>query len=305
MGTLPTGPGRCACPGVRAGSGQDRGVGSSAFLGAAPSRWPWLQLGALNLSGAGSWKSCPSKEGNSQPSFGEIPHQPRGSSFSLFSLFFFPFGLNSWLISQLWQRGILSQVSAFPSQARGHGIRAELLPDSGRDGERGEETRRGFGFLTPVAAEGAGLQPGGPFSSTTSPDPHPREGSDPLPTGSRAGAAVKGPMPVGMGHKAAGPSCAVPGRGLATELPAASGSVPTGAGPAAGLARGTPRQEGAAEPLHLRPPGTASTAVVGEAQGRRVGVPAPLPLPPSPTGPSGSALVTVASGDSRCPGALR
>lgn len=247
-----------------------------------------------------------SLEGREFPAllWGNPPPAPGQQLFSFLS-FFFPFGLNSWLISQLWQRGILSQVSAFPSQARGHGIRAELLPDSGRDGERGEETRRGFGFLTPVAAEGAGLQPGGPFSSMTSPDPHPREGSDPLPTGSRAGAAVKGPMPVGMGHKAAGPSCAVPGRGLATELPAASGSVPTGAGPAAGLARGTPRQEGAAEPLHLRPPGTASTAVVGEAQGHRVGVPAPLPLPPSPAGPSGSALVTVASGDSRCPGALR
>lgn len=109
-----------------------------------PSRQPRHQLGALNLLGAGSWKSCPSKEGNSQPLFfGEIPHQPRGSSFSLFFLsfliFFFPFGLNSWLILQLWQTGILSQVSAFPWQARGHGSRAELTPGSGRDGERREE----------------------------------------------------------------------------------------------------------------------------------------------------------------------
>lgn len=179
-------------------------------LGAGP--WcrllclPWCCPVPLALASAGSPESFRgwflevlSLEGREFPAllWGNPPPAPGQQLFSFLS-FFFPFGLNSWLISQLWQRGILSQVSAFPSQARGHGIRAELLPGWGRDGERGEETRRGFGFLTPVAAEGARLQHGGPFSSTTSPDPHPREGSDPLPTGSRAGAAVKGPMPVGM-----------------------------------------------------------------------------------------------------------
>lgn len=80
----------------------------------------------------------------------------------------------------------------------------------------------------------------------------------------------------------------------------ASGRARAGHTPAAGCS-----QTASPPPARSGPPGTAGTAAVGEAQGCPLGVPAPPPHPRSPAGPSGSALVTVASGDSRRPGALR
>ena len=93
-GTLPTGPDQPARPGTGARSRPDHGDNSSGRTMVASPPLPLvllhphqLRMGALNLLGAGSWKSRPSKEGNSQPSFfGEIPHQPRQQLFS-FSLF--------------------------------------------------------------------------------------------------------------------------------------------------------------------------------------------------------------------------
>lgn len=262
------GPAQWACPGARAGTGQDLGVSSITLLGAAPSCQPQLQLGALHLLGAGSWKCCPSKEGNSQPSFrGEIPHQPQAAALLFFSpfLFFpFPFGLNSWLGSQLWQMGILSQVSAFPSQARGHGIK-------GRADAREEGTGR---FLAPAAADDAGLQPWGtrvgrgPFSSQTSPGPH--------------------PIPAGTGGHGAG---------------AASSEWEHSHWHGARACTGHTRPHGAAERLHLLLLGPLRLRCGGGHTG--MGVPAPRSLYPKPYGLSSSALVTVVRGDSRGPGALR
>lgn len=97
-----------------------------------------------------------------------------------FAFFFFfpsPFGPNSCLILQLWQTRVLSQVSAFPSQAWGHGIRAES-EGRGKEGSRGCCCRAKQGWSPGDPGGGGGI--GDPFPSATI-EPPTRSGAVPPP----------------------------------------------------------------------------------------------------------------------------